>query len=165
VAAAAKQRSHRRAIPVPPLIVDPHSTLVLGKRGWRMAQAPQAVGELLLGKRDRVGKIEGPKPAPATAPQPAAASKIFNKPLHAYRRAEWGKWLKATSRSPSVNIKERLDYSCAGLFDAEGGASSGERLPTARSSWASMGAKAVRASHSMHSTGARCARENSWLLE
>jgi 5-oxoprolinase (ATP-hydrolysing) len=54
--------------------------------------------------------------APATTPQPARLE-IFNN-LFMHIAEQMGEVLKATAQS--VNIKERLDYSCA-LFDAEGG--------------------------------------------
>ena len=91
----------------PALIVEPHSTLVL-EEGWRARAL--ADGELLLedqGAQARVG---------VTAADPARLE-IFNN-LFMHIAEQMGEVLKATAQS--VNIRERLDYSCA-LFDAEGG--------------------------------------------
>ncbi|MDB6162282.1 MAG: 5-oxoprolinase and Methylhydantoinase - like protein [Gammaproteobacteria bacterium] len=105
----------------PALIVEPNSTVVL-ERGWRARRLPG--GELMLEVT--------PAPAPhaavnASAPLPAAVTsaaaptpariEIFNN-LFMHIAEQMGEVLKATAQS--VNIKERLDYSCA-LFDASGG--------------------------------------------
>jgi 5-oxoprolinase (ATP-hydrolysing) len=99
----------------PALIVDPHSTLVL-EPGWRLRRLIS--GELMLeftvtGSAGVPGERE---PPPATAPQPARIE-IFNN-LFMHIAEQMGEVLKATAQS--VNIKERLDYSCA-LFDTDGG--------------------------------------------
>ncbi len=96
----------------PALIVAPHSTLVL-EPGWR-AQRLRG-GEWLLEyarssgvRRRRHGRDERPDPG---------RMEIFNN-LYMHIAEQMGEVLKATAQS--VNIKERLDYSCA-LFDARGG--------------------------------------------
>lgn len=105
----------------PALIVEPNSTIVL-ENGWIARRLPE--GELLL---------EAPQPAALTATTPDAAQpttlapnadtpdpariEIFNN-LFMHIAEQMGEVLKATAQS--VNIKERLDYSCA-LFDALGG--------------------------------------------
>jgi 5-oxoprolinase (ATP-hydrolysing) len=100
----------------PALIVEPNSTIVL-ERDWTARRLEG--GELLL--ESGAGRAE----APAThrrdsgqdlAPDPARIE-IFNN-LFMHIAEQMGEVLKATAQS--VNIKERLDYSCA-LFDASGG--------------------------------------------
>jgi 5-oxoprolinase (ATP-hydrolysing) len=95
----------------PALIVTPGSTLVL-ERGWN---ARAASGSVLLFER-----IAAASPMAAgaidTAPR-GARLEIFNN-LFMHVAEEMGAVLRQTAQS--VNIKERLDYSCA-LFDAGGG--------------------------------------------
>jgi len=103
----------------PALIVEPNSTVVL-ERGWRARRL--AGGELML----EVPAASAPaasaagsgmhQPIGASAPVPARIE-IFNN-LFMHIAEQMGEVLKATAQS--VNIKERLDYSCA-LFDANGG--------------------------------------------
>ena len=116
----------------PALIVEPNSTVVL-ERGWRAQRLPG--GELML---DTVAvATEQTRPVAAVMPVPAAVAamaeplealpgkptpdpariEIFNN-LFMHIAEQMGEVLKATAQS--VNIKERLDYSCA-LFDASGG--------------------------------------------
>jgi 5-oxoprolinase (ATP-hydrolysing) len=90
----------------PALIVEPNSTVVL-EEGWRAR--PLAGGELLLEDEGGAGGV-----APATADP--ARIEIFNN-LFMHIAAQMGEVLKATAQS--VNIRERLDYSCA-LFDSQG---------------------------------------------
>jgi 5-oxoprolinase (ATP-hydrolysing) len=111
----------------PALIVEPNSTVVL-ERGWRAQRMPD--GELML-EAVRSAALESalaarqPTPAPPTvaapqsntAPPDPARIEIFNN-LFMHIAEQMGEVLKATAQS--VNIKERLDYSCA-LFDANGG--------------------------------------------
>ncbi|MDB6092223.1 MAG: hypothetical protein JWN85_5007 [Gammaproteobacteria bacterium] len=128
----------------PALIVDPHSTLVL-EPGWRAHRLNG--GEILLetdptpdsaatasggaATTDQRSPLSPTQPArpdpipsaaieserrPVTAAQPARLE-IFNN-LFMHIAEQMGEVLKATAQS--VNIKERLDYSCA-LFDAAGG--------------------------------------------
>ena len=91
----------------PALIVEPNSTVVL-EEGWRVRALPD--GELLL---------EDTGPVRTVTPQAAdpARIEIFNN-LFMHIAEQMGEVLKATAQS--VNIRERLDYSCA-LFDADGG--------------------------------------------
>jgi 5-oxoprolinase (ATP-hydrolysing) len=91
----------------PALMVEPHSTVVL-EEGWRASRL--AGGELLL--EDGAAA----QPAAAAAADPARIE-IFNN-LFMHVAEQMGEVLKATAQS--VNIRERLDYSCA-LFDAHGG--------------------------------------------
>jgi 5-oxoprolinase (ATP-hydrolysing) len=91
----------------PALIVEPHTTIVV-EEGW--CASPLAPGALLL-------EDEGaPRLAAAAAADPARIE-IFNN-LFMHVAEQMGEVLKATAQS--VNIRERLDYSCA-LFDAHGG--------------------------------------------
>ena len=96
----------------PALIVEPNSTVVL-ERGWRAQRLPG--GELML---DAVAMAAEPLEALTGKPAPDPARiEIFNN-LFMHIAEQMGAVLKATAQS--VNIKERLDYSCA-LFDASGG--------------------------------------------
>jgi 5-oxoprolinase (ATP-hydrolysing) len=109
----------------PALIVEPNSTLVL-EEGWRARRL--AGGELML-EADAVTDVIAAEVAGAAtdvaaksaarehdAPLPARIE-IFNN-LFMHIAEQMGEVLKSTAQS--VNIKERLDYSCA-LFDAKGG--------------------------------------------
>jgi 5-oxoprolinase (ATP-hydrolysing) len=110
----------------PALIVEPNSTVVL-EPGWRARRLPG--GELMLdAAAPGAGAAHAPHAAangPALLPTAAANStapvpariEIFNN-LFMHIAEQMGEVLKATAQS--VNIKERLDYSCA-LFDASGG--------------------------------------------
>jgi len=91
----------------PALLVGEHTTVVL-ESGWRCTQC--APGVLL---------IESTAPTPAAAAGSVAPGRleIFNN-LFMHIAEQMGEVLRATAQS--VNIRERLDYSCA-LFDAEGG--------------------------------------------
>jgi 5-oxoprolinase (ATP-hydrolysing) len=91
----------------PALIVEPHTTVVV-EEGWRAH--PLAPGALLL---EDAGAA---RPAAVAATDPARLE-IFNN-LFMHVAEQMGEVLKATAQS--VNIRERLDYSCA-LFDAHGG--------------------------------------------
>jgi 5-oxoprolinase (ATP-hydrolysing) len=93
----------------PALIVDPNSTVVL-ERGWTASRL--ASGELML-------DADGGQLAAAdhsAAADPARIEIFINLFMHIAE--QMGEVLKATAQS--VNIKERLDYSCA-LFDGNGG--------------------------------------------
>ncbi|MBV8783405.1 MAG: hydantoinase B/oxoprolinase family protein [Gammaproteobacteria bacterium] len=90
----------------PALIVEPHSTLVL-EAGWRAVSDP--AGGLLL-------EAEADAAAPGLASAEAGRLEIFNN-LFMHVAEQMGEVLRATAQS--VNIRERLDYSCA-LFDAQG---------------------------------------------
>jgi 5-oxoprolinase (ATP-hydrolysing) len=91
----------------PALIVEPNSTVVL-EEGWRAQLL--AGGELLL-------EDEGAVAGVPTATADPARIEIFNN-LFMHIAEQMGEVLKATAQS--VNIRERLDYSCA-LFDRAGG--------------------------------------------
>jgi 5-oxoprolinase (ATP-hydrolysing) len=92
----------------PALIVEPNSTLVL-EPGWKVRRLPG--GELMLEvEKDAVKATTDEAALPARI-------EIFNN-LFMHIAEQMGEVLKSTAQS--VNIKERLDYSCA-LFDAEGG--------------------------------------------
>ena len=140
----------------PALIVEPNSTIVL-ERGWRARRLRG--GELVL---------DAPDPAVAAAPAADAAGpggpsgppepariEIFNN-LFMHIAEQMGEVLKATAQS--VNIKERLDYSCA-LFDASGGLiANAPHMPV---HLGSMGAS-VRAV--MDTQGSHMNPGDSWLL-
>ena len=98
----------------PALIVAAHSTLVL-ESGWQARRLED--GEWLLERT----RSEAPHPqlqasASYERADPARVE-IFNN-LYMHIAEQMGEVLRATAQS--VNIKERLDYSCA-LFDAAGG--------------------------------------------
>jgi 5-oxoprolinase (ATP-hydrolysing) len=107
----------------PALIVEPNSTIVL-ERGWKVQRL--ASGELMLESdvaapgRDTTGSPSRPaavaEGSDDATPTPARIE-IFNN-LFMHIAEQMGEVLKATAQS--VNIKERLDYSCA-LFDSQGG--------------------------------------------
>jgi 5-oxoprolinase (ATP-hydrolysing) len=103
----------------PALIVEPNSTVVL-ERGWRARRL--AGGELMLevtaapAVSAADSGIHPPTGGSVLTPLPARLE-IFNN-LFMHIAEQMGEVLKATAQS--VNIKERLDYSCA-VFDANGG--------------------------------------------
>ena len=111
----------------PALIVEPHSTLVI-EPGWIVKQLGS--GALLSERVDHepaaiaaptavAARSAGAAPrdaAPSQQPDPARLE-IFNN-LFMHIAEEMGAVLQQTAQS--VNIKERLDFSCA-LFDADGG--------------------------------------------
>ncbi len=98
----------------PALIVAPHSTLVLEPL-WRARRL--GGGEWLLEREPaRAPAPLRPQRASGERPDPSRIE-IFNN-LYMHIAEQMGEVLKATAQS--VNIKERLDYSCA-LFDADGG--------------------------------------------
>ena len=91
----------------PALIVEPHSTVVL-ESGWCARRLEG--GELLL---------ERQAAAVGSGEQAADPARIeISNNLFMHIAEQMGEVLKATAQS--VNIRERLDYSCA-LFDAQGG--------------------------------------------
>ena len=96
-----------QAIAGPALIVDAGSTLVL-EPGWQAEMTGR--GDLLL----TAGALARHRPDPAR-PDPAWLS-LFNRRFMSIAE-DMGRALQNTARS--VNIRERLDFSCA-LFDAEG---------------------------------------------
>jgi len=108
-------------VPGPALIIEPTSTTVI-EPGWESTLTPQS--SLLLTKLPISPEAQGeqdeatPHPTPHTprpTPDPVLLE-IFNNLFRAIAE-EMGVTLRNTSYS--VNIKERLDFSCA-VFDAEG---------------------------------------------
>ncbi|HTX24615.1 MAG TPA: hydantoinase B/oxoprolinase family protein [Steroidobacteraceae bacterium] len=98
------------AIRGPALIVEPHSTFVV-EPGW--VARPLPGGEILAENEPRRSRRDRRTAALATA----ARIEIFNN-LFMHVAEQMGEVLRQTAQS--VNIKERLDYSCA-LFDPHGG--------------------------------------------
>ena len=96
----------------PALIADPHSTVVLEPQ-WSCERL--AGGELLL-SRERSRAVTHAGAAEAAAADPVLLE-VFNG-LFMHIAEQMGAVLEHTSAS--VNIKERLDFSCA-LFDGAGG--------------------------------------------
>ncbi|HEY2276484.1 MAG TPA: hydantoinase B/oxoprolinase family protein [Steroidobacteraceae bacterium] len=130
----------------PALIVEPHSTVVL-ESGWRGRLL--AGGELLL-ECDPVVAAAG-----AVAAADPARIEISNN-LFMHIAEQMGEVLRATAQS--VNIRERLDYSCA-LFDSRGGlVANAPHMPV---HLGSMGAS-VRAV--IEARGGRLMPGESWLL-
>jgi 5-oxoprolinase (ATP-hydrolysing) len=97
----------REGLAGPALIVEPHSTFVL-EPGWTARAMPG--GEILA-------EHEGPQHEREAALAVPARIEIFNN-LFMHIAEQMGEVLRRTAQS--VNIKERLDYSCA-LFDPGGG--------------------------------------------
>ena len=112
----------------PALIVEPNSTLVL-EEGWQVRRLPG--GELLLETGVAAMATEGSAALPARI-------EIFNN-LFMHIAEQMGEVLKSTAQS--VNIKERLDYSCA-LFDAHGGLVA--NAPICRCTWGRWGRVCAR---------------------
>ncbi|HTV51082.1 MAG TPA: hydantoinase B/oxoprolinase family protein [Steroidobacteraceae bacterium] len=90
----------------PALVVEPHSTLVL-EPGWTARRLPG--GEILAEDAAAEGRSVGALAA-------AARTEVFDN-LFMHIAEQMGEVLRQSAQS--VNIKERLDYSCA-LFDARG---------------------------------------------
>ena len=108
----------------PGLVIDTTTTLML-ERGWQAVLQPD--GSLLLQRCPTVAETGGAdaarQPAAAMGRDPAAAAavdpvrlELFNHRFSAIAE-QMGVQLQQSSRS--VNIRERLDFSCA-LFDAGG---------------------------------------------
>ncbi|HEV2228546.1 MAG TPA: hydantoinase B/oxoprolinase family protein, partial [Steroidobacteraceae bacterium] len=130
----------------PALIVEPHSTVVL-ESGWRARTLPG--GELLL-----ESDPAAPAARSAAAADPARIEISNNLFMHIAE--QMGEVLKATAQS--VNIRERLDYSCA-LFDSRGGlVANAPHMPV---HLGSMGAS-VRAV--IEARGGELAPGDAWLL-
>ena len=92
----------------PAVVVEPTATTVI-EAGWRAQTG--AGGELLL---ERVAPLRRPKPA-GTSADPVLLEVFNNLFMHIAERM--GVVLANTAQS--VNIKERLDFSCA-VFDGDG---------------------------------------------
>ncbi|HZO21682.1 MAG TPA: hydantoinase B/oxoprolinase family protein [Steroidobacteraceae bacterium] len=134
----------------PALLIEPHSTIVL-ERGWRARRL--AGGELML-ELAAASQRGASSAGGVCAPDPARIE-IFNN-LFMHIAEQMGEVLKATAQS--VNIKERLDYSCA-LFDPQGGlVANAPHMPV---HLGSMGAS-VRAV--IDAQGERMGPGDSWLL-
>ena len=130
----------------PALIVEPHSTVVL-ESGW--AASLLAGGELLLESAPGAAEVRA-----AAAADPARIEISNNLFMHIAE--QMGEVLKATAQS--VNIRERLDYSCA-LFDSRGGlVANAPHMPV---HLGSMGAS-VRAV--IEARGAQLEPGDAWLL-
>ena len=97
----------------PALLVEPHTTVVV-EPGWSGERL--ASGELLL-TRTSAGTCPAQAPSAAIGPPDPVLLEVFNN-LFMHIAEQMGAALEHTAAS--VNIKERLDFSCA-LFDARGG--------------------------------------------
>jgi 5-oxoprolinase (ATP-hydrolysing) len=142
----------------PALIVEPHSTVVL-ENGWRARLLES--GELLLEADVAAPGAEAAQAAVGSSTSAAARTadpariEISNN-LFMHIAEQMGEVLKATAQS--VNIRERLDYSCA-LFDSAGGlVANAPHMPV---HLGSMGAS-VRAV--IAARGAELRPGDSWLL-
>jgi 5-oxoprolinase (ATP-hydrolysing) len=130
----------------PALIVEPHSTVVV-EEGWQAERL--AGGELLLSDTGTPAALGSGSTADP------ARIEIFNN-LFMHVAEQMGEVLKATAQS--VNIRERLDYSCA-LFDADGGlVANAPHMPV---HLGSMGASVRAVIRSQH---ARLAPGDTWLI-
>jgi 5-oxoprolinase (ATP-hydrolysing) len=136
----------------PALIVAPHSTLVL-EPGWRARRLEG--GEWLL-ESEPEGGVRHPGGAPGRTERPDPARvEIFNN-LYMHIAEQMGEVLKATAQS--VNIKERLDYSCA-LFDAQGGLiANAPHMPV------HLGSMGASVREVIAARGGRLRRGEAWLL-
>src|SRR5712671_628695 len=135
----------RAELPGPALIVEPHSTVVL-EEGWCARRL--AGGELLL-------EDVGPARAALAPAVDAARIEIFNN-LFMHIAEQMGEVLRATAQS--VNIRERLDYSCA-LFDSHGAlVANAPHMPVHLGSMGASVRSVIAAQH------ARLHPGDSWLL-
>ncbi len=105
---AALRPGHR--LDGPALVCEPNGTIVV-EPGWRLEVTPQ--NHILL---HRVQAVAKPVMARADQPDPVLLELFGARFMHAAEQA--GHVLRNIAQS--VNIKERLDFSCA-VFDAEGG--------------------------------------------
>ena len=137
----------RGELPGPALIVEPHSTVVL-EDGW-IARRLES-GELMLQDAARTVAAHG-----VAATADPARIEIFNN-LFMHIAGQMGEVLKATAQS--VNIRERLDYSCA-LFDRGGGlVANAPHMPVHLGSMGASVRAVVAAQHGKLRAG------DSWLL-
>ena len=95
-------------VPGPALVIEPNQTVVI-EPGWEAELTP--AGALILHHRAPVAR-----PAVATTAPDPVLLEVFNNRFMAIAE-QMGVALQNTARS--VNIKERLDFSCA-VFDASG---------------------------------------------
>src|SRR5215469_8111871 len=129
----------------PALIVEPNSTVVL-EEGWSARPLPG--GELLLEDSGQVHAVSAATADPARI-------EIFNN-LFMHIAEQMGEVLKATAQS--VNIRERLDYSCA-LFDPGGGlVANAPHMPV------HLGSMGVSVREVIAEQEGRLRRGDSWLL-
>ncbi|MCG8441881.1 MAG: hydantoinase B/oxoprolinase family protein [Caulobacterales bacterium] len=98
----------------PALIVEPNSQIVV-EQGWRGAR--RADGILVLERMPEAEEADEEAVEGAVATPAPAELELFNKRFMSVAE-QMGATLEKTAHS--VNIKERLDFSCA-VFDAEGG--------------------------------------------
>jgi 5-oxoprolinase (ATP-hydrolysing) len=97
----------------PALIIEPHTTVVI-EPDWTCRRL--ASGELLLEREAIANPSAATRHSASAAPDPVLLE-VFNN-LFMHIAEQMGAALEHTAAS--VNIKERLDFSCA-LFDARGG--------------------------------------------
>ncbi len=138
---------HAIAAPVagPALLVEPHSTFVL-EHGWSVE--PLADGALLARRTDL------PAAASAQGADPARIE-IFNG-LFMHVATQMGEVLRRTAQS--VNIKERLDFSCA-VFDAAGGlVANAPHMPV------HLGSMGITVRALLQSRRGRMQRGDAWLV-
>jgi 5-oxoprolinase (ATP-hydrolysing) len=129
----------------PALLVEPHSTFVLDP-GWRARRLPG--GEILI-------EDDGTGPAGAQALTDPARLEVWNN-LFMHIAEQMGEVLQQTAQS--VNIKERLDYSCA-LFDAGGGlVANAPHMPV------HLGSMGASVSAVIHAHQGRMRPGDAWLL-
>jgi 5-oxoprolinase (ATP-hydrolysing) len=98
----------------PALLVEPHSTFVLDP-GWRVERVVDLAGRIAL-RAVRCARVDAVVTTPAEGVPDPARLEVFNG-LFTHVATQMGEVLRRTAQS--VNIKERLDFSCA-LFDGEG---------------------------------------------
>ena len=98
----------------PALLAEPHSTFVL-EPGWRVECIVDSAGRPAL-RASRRGGVDATALAPAHGAPDPARLEVFNG-LFTHVATQMGEVLRRTAQS--VNIKERLDFSCA-LFDGAG---------------------------------------------
>ncbi|MBV8978066.1 MAG: hydantoinase B/oxoprolinase family protein [Alphaproteobacteria bacterium] len=96
-------------VPGPALLMEPHQTVVV-EPGWQATKSRSGALVLTCWRRAALGKA-----AQRTDPDPVLLEVFANRFMAIAE--EMGVTLKNTSAS--VNIKERLDFSCA-VFDGEG---------------------------------------------
>ncbi|KAA5805310.1 5-oxoprolinase [Alkalicaulis satelles] len=97
----------------PALIADDHQTIVL-EPGWRARRSPD--GMLILTRDSAASAAASAHASDHSAPDPVTLE-LFNRRFMGVAE-QMGAVLERTAHS--VNIKERLDFSCA-VFDADGG--------------------------------------------
>ncbi len=140
-----------RTIDGPHLIVQPDTQIWIAP-GWAAVENPDGLVRLSRTTAHTVARIDANKPDPVTL-------ELFNRRFMAVAQT-MGTALELTARS--VNIKERLDFSCA-LFDADGGlVANAPHMPV---HLGSMGAsvRAVRERHPHLQSGQAFALNNPYV--